>query len=225
MASPSRRAALTPVLIAGLALRPLPPEVIQPVLTLAAGALHRRHPEAFARLGPFADARFLIEPLDLPFNFLLRPGARPPSMKILRDDEPAREATATVRGPLLGLIALLEGRADGDALFFSRDLVIEGDTEAVVALRNAIDGAGIDLMEVMASALGPLSGAARRVLGPAGALFRRLTRDLETLRAALIAPAMSRCDAQAAELNALRREVAGPARRTRAGRAKGTAAR
>jgi predicted lipid carrier protein YhbT len=36
---------------------------------------------------------------------------------------------------------LLEGKLDGDALFFSRDLVVDGDTEAVVMLRNIIDGA------------------------------------------------------------------------------------
>jgi len=41
------------------------------------------------------------------------------------------------------MIELLEGRADGDALFFSRTLTVEGDMEAVVALRNAIDGSEI----------------------------------------------------------------------------------
>ena len=49
-----------------------------------------------------------------------------------------------IAGPLLGLIGLIDGTYDGDALFFSRDLVVEGDVEAVLALRNAIDDAGID---------------------------------------------------------------------------------
>ncbi|AGH97674.1 hypothetical protein A11S_851 [Micavibrio aeruginosavorus EPB] len=34
---------------------------------------------------------------------------------------------------------MIDGRYDGDALFFSRDIYIEGDTEAVVCLRNALD--------------------------------------------------------------------------------------
>jgi predicted lipid carrier protein YhbT len=216
---------LTPVLLAGLALRLLPPVVFQPVLTLTAGAMHRRHPEAFARLEPLADALFLIDPLDLPFNFLLRPGTRPPNLTIVRDDQPARDATATVRGPLFSLIALLEGRADGDALFFSRDLIIEGDTEAILTLRNAIDGAGIDVVEVVAAPFGPLSGVVRKLAGPIDTLFGQIARDLETLRSALIAPATGRCDAQTAELNELRGKLAELDRRTCAGRAKKAAAR
>lgn len=40
---------------------------------------------------------------------------------------------------------MVHGALDGDALFFSRDILIEGDTEAVLALRNAVDDAEIDL--------------------------------------------------------------------------------
>ncbi len=41
---------LTPVLLAGLAARPVPPAVIQPLLDLAMAAVARRHGEVFARL-------------------------------------------------------------------------------------------------------------------------------------------------------------------------------
>lgn len=34
---------------------------------------------------------------------------------------------------------MVDGRYDGDALFFTRDLRVEGDTEAIVCLRNALD--------------------------------------------------------------------------------------
>ncbi|MCH8036113.1 MAG: SCP2 sterol-binding domain-containing protein [Proteobacteria bacterium] len=129
------------------------------------------------------------------------------------------EAAATIRGSLLSLIDLLEGRVDGDALFFSRDLVIEGDTEAVLTLRNAIDGAGIDLVEIAASALGPFAGLARRVLGPAEALFRRATRDLERLQGALLFPVARRCDAQAAALDEIRTGMDDLRRRSRRPRA------
>lgn len=37
------------------------------------------------------------------------------------------------------LLGMIDGRYDGDALFFTRDLIVEGDTEAVVCLRNALD--------------------------------------------------------------------------------------
>lgn len=37
------------------------------------------------------------------------------------------------------LLDMIGGKQDGDALFFSRDLSVTGDVEAVVVLRNAID--------------------------------------------------------------------------------------
>ena len=100
----------------------------------------------FSRLGDQADKVFLIDPTDLPFVFVLEPARRSArQLSALR-----RAATvdwdARIAGPLAALIGLVHGAYDGDALFFSRDLSIEGDTEAVVALRNAIDNEELDLV-------------------------------------------------------------------------------
>ena len=51
----------------------------------------------------------------------------------------------------------MHGAFDGDALFFSRDLVIEGDTAAVLALRNAIDDAELDLSAEAQAMSGPFA--------------------------------------------------------------------
>ena len=67
-------------------------------------------------------------------------------------------------------MGLVDGSYDGDALFFSRDLVVEGDVEAVLALRNAIDDAGIDLVADTAALFGPLAPIGERLLG--GALLQ-----------------------------------------------------
>lgn len=206
---------LSPVLLAGLAARPLPPAVIEPLASAALAAIHRRHPGVFERLDGIDNPSFRIDPVDLPFVFLLRPDPERPTVAVRReaDDEPA---SATIRGPLLALIELLEGRIDGDALFFSRELVIEGDTEAVVALRNAVDGAEIDLLGDVLSVLGPFAGPARRVAEGAASLAGRFAEDLETLRAAVIAPAMRKSDAQAARIKALDEKIDGLTRTRRA---------
>jgi predicted lipid carrier protein YhbT len=65
---------------------------------------------------------------------------------------------------LAGLFGLVEGHLDGDALLFSRDLVVEGDVEAVLALRNAIDDAQLDPMAEIASIFGPLAEPLKRTL-------------------------------------------------------------
>ena len=147
---------LSPALLAGLLLRPLPVALLQPAVDAAFAQLRHRHPGLFDRLGEQAERSILVAPADLPFRFLLRPDPAAPMLRLLGPgDEP--EAAATVRGPLALLIDLLEGRIDGDALFFSREIVIEGDTEAIVALRNAVDGAGIDLVADLFAPLGPLA--------------------------------------------------------------------
>jgi predicted lipid carrier protein YhbT len=199
---------LSPVLLAGFALRPLPLAPLRPLLDLAMAVMRKRHPDVFERLDDLEDARFLIDPVDLPFRFALRLGPPAPRLSAVGEADDVESPTAVLRGPLVVLIRLLEGRMDGDAAFFSRDLVIEGDMEAVLTLRNAVDSGGIDLAEDLLSLFGPLNGPARRALGIAEALFARAGRDLETVRAAFVAPVAGRCDTQTARLRELEDDLA-----------------
>jgi predicted lipid carrier protein YhbT len=146
-------------------------------LSLAGGRLVRslcqRHPSLFARLGEQADKVFLIDPIDLPFVFRLEPRADGPRLEALRRSACGRW-DARIGGTLAALLGMIHGVYDGDALFFSRDLVIEGDTEAVLALRNAIDNEEIDLANEAAALFGPLaflaSAPARRIASLLGNL-------------------------------------------------------
>ncbi len=148
----------SPVLLLGLALKPVRPAVLQPVFDALLRMVRRRHPDILDRLESFRDKVVCIDPVDLPFVLLLEPDPEDPRLTVRRLVD-ADEVHATIRGPLETLIALAEGKVDGDALFFSRQLQIEGDTEVVVALRNAIDGAGIDLVADLTSVLGSPSTA------------------------------------------------------------------
>lgn len=100
-------------------------------------------PAFLARLGEHRKCTFAIDPVDCPFVFLITLSGQDPKLRLQRSLNGADYA-ARVSAPLLILLGLLEGCYDGDALFFSRDLVIEGNTEAVVALRNALEDAEID---------------------------------------------------------------------------------
>ncbi|MBB6252948.1 ubiquinone anaerobic biosynthesis accessory factor UbiT [Nitrospirillum iridis] len=146
---------LSPVLLAGLVARALPPLPLlgRPLAGPAAARLAqwaftrlaRRHAAVFARLAALGEKAFLIDPSDLPVRFLLRPAGAAPGLTPLAEGQAAPAVAATLRAPLTALLALLEGRVDGDSLFFSRQLMIEGDMEAVLILRNAVDGAGVRL--------------------------------------------------------------------------------
>jgi predicted lipid carrier protein YhbT len=141
------------------ALRLVPLAPLSFVAARLARSLGRRHPSLFARLGDQADKTFLIDPTDLPLAFLLSPRPEGPRLEAVRR-EAAGVWNARVAGPLAALIGLVHGAYDGDALFFSRDLVIEGDTEAVLGLRNAIDNEEIDLVREAMALLGPFESIA-----------------------------------------------------------------
>ncbi|MFC3704404.1 SCP2 domain-containing protein [Devosia honganensis] len=135
-----------------------------PLVQQAVGVVFRRvlrqHPGLFDRLGPYASRRFRFNPTDLDFSFVVHPAG--PAISVYRAGK-APPATAAVSGPLVTLLALLEGRIDGDAVFFSRDLSVTGDMEAMLALRNALDDCGFDLPRDLSGIAGPFAPPFRRL--------------------------------------------------------------
>jgi predicted lipid carrier protein YhbT len=144
------------------AVAPLPLAPLQPALALMLSRIGRAHPDLYDRLGEHAEKRFGLDPTDLPFAFVLEPKPRRPLARAVR--ELPAELDASIRGPLAGLIGMAEGTLDGDALFFSRVLRIEGDVAAALALRNAVDDARIDFGRILLAGLGPLGETAAQEL-------------------------------------------------------------
>jgi len=153
-------------------LRPLPLFILRPFTRRVVLHIARKFPELFSRLGPGAQKSFLIDPVNMPFVFLLKPDPKVPWMSAYRHEE-GLEYDAKIAGSFLNLLRMVDGQRDGDALFFTRDLKVEGDTEAVVCLRNALD----DVEGSVAAEIASLYGApGRAVLS----MLRRLgERDVE----------------------------------------------
>lgn len=148
----------------GRLLPALPLAPLQPLLAFIASHMARSRPELFARLGPqHIDKLYLIDPIDLPFVLLLRPNAARPYLRAARRSEQIRH-DAAIAGTFLHLLAMIDGSSDGDALFFSRDLRVSGDTEAIVALRNALDDFEGSALDSIISAFGPFSPLLRAVV-------------------------------------------------------------
>lgn len=122
--------------------------------TIFAGVL-KAHPDLFERLGDYRRSRYCFSPADLPLHFTVVPETR--TLSVSRRGAAPPAADACVEGPLVVLLALLEGRCDADALFFSRDLSVTGDMEAMLALRNALDDSAIDLPREIGRLAGPFS--------------------------------------------------------------------
>jgi len=150
-------------------------------LTLAAGRILEnalaRNSSMLSRLGEHATKRFAIDPVDCPFGFILEANASEPRL-VAVPSVAMHPWDARIAAPLLVLLGLVDGRYDGDALFFTRDLVIEGDTAAVLALRNAIEDSDLEPADAL--------GAPKAVAPFITTSFRTLTA---ALRNALGAPA------------------------------------
>ena len=146
----------------------MPVWVVERTSRLALDMILARHPTLFDRLGEYASRRYLFTPTDLPLAFTIVPADK--SIRVQRPG-PDAKGDAAISGPIVTLLALAEGRVDGDALFFSRDIVITGDTAAVVTLRNLLERDAVDVFATATGLFGPFDGLVRRA---AGALDRRL---------------------------------------------------
>ena len=147
----------------GLLLAPVPLALLQPIFTRIANHVAHSRPELFNRLGAHAGKRFLIDPTDLPFVLVLTPLPERPLLTAHRRYERVAH-DAAIAGTFFNLLDMIDGSLDGDALFFSRDLKVSGDTEAVVALRNALDDFEGSALDSAVASFGPLSGPASLAL-------------------------------------------------------------
>lgn len=133
---------------------PLPLPLVQLCLNRIAQRAVQRHKKIFARLAAHSQTTYLVDPTDLSFVISLRLDSQHPQIRAHhRQHLPPHQAR--ISGTLRNLMRLIEGELDGDALFFSRALKVEGDTAAIVVLRNALDNMEGNFFDDTADTCGP----------------------------------------------------------------------
>lgn len=160
-----------PVSLAEGALRYMPRPALEHALDMLVLKMEKRHPRLFRNLERLNKAVIHFEPTDIPRRFALTVGEPYPAFSLLDEDAP--DADACIAGPLELLLDMLEGRSDGDTLFFERGITITGNTEVVVALRNTLDREEINLMDDVTSFFGPFAEPAAKALTLLDKLARR----------------------------------------------------
>lgn len=151
---------IPPVFAAPLHMIPIP--LIERICRVMFARIAKAHPGLFERLDEHKAKRFAFLPTDLPLAFVVVPGVE--EISVMRKPVDLK-ADAVTEAPLFMLLALMEGRCDADALFFSRDLSVTGDMEAMLAMRNALDASNIDLQQDLARLAGPFAPVAKRIIG------------------------------------------------------------
>lgn len=127
---------------------------VGPLLNYVIRRLAILHPSIFDRLGPHVSTDYIIDPVELPFALHLRPDPENLVFRAVhRTALPPYDAF--IRGGFGTLFDLIDSGSDGDAAFFSRDLTISGNTEAVVRLRNALDDVEGSIAADTAAIFGP----------------------------------------------------------------------
>ena len=167
----------------------LPLLPLERLIARAADRIASEHPEFFDRLDSYATRSFVIVPTDLDWIAALTFHNNRVQIRLARSLDAFPKRDVTVTAPFLSLLDLLDGQEDGDALFFSRDLTVEGDTEAVLALRNALDDAEIDFIHECAQIAGPLA----RPVETTGKSFLEALRNCPLTRSSMASaePAMA----------------------------------
>ncbi|MCF6215865.1 MAG: SCP2 sterol-binding domain-containing protein [Emcibacter sp.] len=182
----------SPLFMAGLMIRPLPRAPLNLLLQYTADHIQKSHPAILTRLEQIAGTVFLIQPTDFPHDIRLTIQKNHVSCQI--EDEFMGLADVTICGPLLSLMDMMDGKLDGDALFFSRHLTIEGDTAALLTLRNAVDSDDIDLWAEIIASFGLLAGPAKAVLNLGDHLYQSLSRNMGLIGRAITLPLSKRCE-------------------------------
>jgi len=135
--------------------RPIPLPLINYFLNFTLIKVVKKNSYLFNRLVGHHHKTFLIQITNLPFDLVLQPNPNSPHLYAKRKAVKF-DADATISGSFLSLLGMIDGRFDGDALFFTRDLQIFGDTEAIVCLRNALDDMDKSLADEAASNFSPI---------------------------------------------------------------------
>ncbi|MBD1549633.1 ubiquinone anaerobic biosynthesis accessory factor UbiT [Roseibium aggregatum] len=169
---------LLPGFISSL-ISPLPRAPMEEILSRLIRNLIARRPDLMTRLGETAEVPIAVVPDDLPHAFHLSLDRYNPRVRIV-DKERVKDASAVIRAPFLVLLGLLDGTFDGDAVFFSRSLRIEGRMDHVLALRNTLEEADLTPAE-FAGLTGTAADLANRFAGRALGMARYMTgaRELD----------------------------------------------
>lgn len=133
--------------------RPVPLPVINYFMRRAVAKITQKNPAIFNRLRGHQHKTFLIEITNLTFDLILQPNQIKPYLRAQRKKNDV-QVDAKISGSFLTLLGMIDGRVDGDALFFTRELQISGDIEAIVRLRNALDDIDGSVADEVASYFG-----------------------------------------------------------------------
>lgn len=121
--------------------------LIQKCVDALVGRFMTYHGYVIDRMAEYAPVYMVMEPRDLPISFFVHFSSNKLDIQVIEKGAYTSQDPIIISAKLATFISILEGNLDGDALFFSRELSITGDTTSIVALRNILEAESIDINE------------------------------------------------------------------------------
>ena len=145
-------------MLIGMLLQPIIPKIIvQKAIDSLTAYFTKIHPGVVDRMSDYAPARIVLNPTDMPFYFLAEFTKSNFHILYIENDDIDLQEITTISATFDFFLKMLERQSDGDALFFSRQLMIEGDTTIVVALRNILEAENVNINDDINETFGTLS--------------------------------------------------------------------
>jgi len=195
----------SPVLIAGILTQPVPLYIIDKVLEHITSNLQKNHPSILERLEAIENKKFLISPTDLPFSIIIT---------FLKDEiisvstkDADIETDVRIYGSISSLVKMLDGEVDGDALFFSRELIVEGDTEALLTLRNSMDADDINILYEMLDSFGILGPIIEKFIKPSQNFSNAISDNMNLLKNSVLGTVIEELESQEAYIEKLNEKI------------------
>ncbi len=197
----------SPMLAIDMLVRHLPLPLLQSGINVAMKNVASNHAGAFERMGD-NKYKYLIIPTDMSVAFIFEPLTPCPKMTAVKNlDNYKPNVAAVISGQFEKLVELMQGKTDGDALFFSRELLVEGDTEAVVSLRNCMDSAEIDLFKELLLPLGPFAPMASKLAKGSLKIFGYISSDMKKIKNSINSDVEEKLQSQKKRISELEKEI------------------
>ena len=193
----SKSPPISPVLLLEFLESPLAIAGLQPFLNLAIDSMFKTHADVFDRTVDQSEMVYLIDPIDLPFAFELTIALSQPRLVPSHNFQPYQRYHL---GPVINFNCIDRRIGWWEHVAFFGELIIENDTEAVLVLRNAVDGADIDIVEGLTSITPDFSKPAKAFVHTAQCLYACISVDLSTAAVSFQALLERRIKTQLAEL-------------------------
>ena len=142
-------------LLYGLLAKPI---ICRPIIQIGISKLTKlfidKHPRVIKKMSQFSPSRMVLVPLDMPFDFFVEFSNESLQINIIDKNTYLGKNLTKITASIDVFVKMLEGNLDGDALFFSRKLIIEGETTIIVALRNILEAENVNIKNDIKKSLG-----------------------------------------------------------------------